>query len=110
MPSTRPIAVAFTKIGLRNRLSGMIGSCTLASVITKAVAATMSPAPHAQVASESHPNSLSPPKSVKKIRQVVAIDRKITPKMSIGFSAFLLGSFRATSAMMNAAMPTGMLM
>ncbi len=88
----------------------MIGSLTRDSVMTKAVAATIRPAPQAQVASESQPNSLSPPKSVKKIRQVVAIERKMTPKMSIGFSAFLLGSFSATRAMMNAAMPTGMLM
>ncbi len=109
-PRVRPIAVAFTNTGLRNRLSGMIGSSALASAMMKPVTAASSPTPHAHVAGELQPKSLSPPKSVKKIRHVVAADRKITPRMSIRFVAFLLGSVRANSAITNAAMPTGMLM
>ncbi len=62
------------------------------------------------MASESQPKSLSPPKSVKKMRHVVAAERKTMPRMSRGLVAFLFGSVRVNRAMTNAAMPTGMLM
>src|SRR6478609_7439991 len=48
--------------------------------------------------------------SVKKMRHVVAADRNTTPSQSMGFSAFLFGSFRANTATKKAAMPMGMLM
>ena len=109
-PRVNPMAVALTKIRLRNRLSGMMGSSARRSTITKAAADRTMPAPKAQVRGESQPSSFLPPKSVKKMRQVVAADSSTTPRMSIRFSAFLLGSVRVNQAMANAAMPMGMLM
>ncbi len=110
MPSTIPIAEALMKIGLRNRLSGMIGSSARASVMTKAAPARSIPAPHAQVAPEPQPKSSLPPKSVKKMRHVVVIDRNSTPSRSMRFVAFLVGSVSVNRAITNAAMPIGMLM
>ena len=109
-PRVKPMAVALTKIRLRNRLSGMIGSSARRSTMTKAAAATSRPAPKAQVRGESQPSSFLPPKSVKKIRQVVATESSSTPRMSIRFSAFLFGRVRVNQAMVKAAMPMGMLM
>ncbi|MNJ04497.1 hypothetical protein D3C73_1652910 [compost metagenome] len=68
------------------------------------------PAPNAHVRGESQPSSFLPPKSVKKMRQVVAAERNRTPRMSIFFSAFLFGRVKVNQAVMNAAMPMGMLM
>ncbi|OUD92217.1 hypothetical protein CMMCAS05_08235 [Clavibacter michiganensis subsp. michiganensis] len=55
MPSARPMAVAFTKTGFRKRLSGITGSSARDSVNTNSDAATTSPRPHAQVASDPQP-------------------------------------------------------
>src|SRR6478735_442715 len=103
MPIAMPIAVALMKIGLRNIDSGMIGSAARDSVKMNNPAAATRPAPHAQVAPESQPKSADPPKSVKKMRHVVAADRNTTPSQSMGFSAFLFGSFRANTATKKAA-------
>ncbi len=104
------MAVEFTKMRFLNRLNGMMGSSARRSTRTKAVAASTSPAPKAHVSGESQPSSFLPPKSVKKIRHVVAAESSSTPRMSIRFSAFLFGSVRVNQAMVNAAMPIGMLM
>src|SRR6478609_6990257 len=110
IPIAMPMAVALMKIGLRNIDSGMIGSAARDSVKMNSPAEATRPAPHAQVALESQPKSAEPPKSVKKMRHVVAAVRNSTPSQSMGFSARLFGSFSANTATKNAAMPTGMLM
>ena len=85
----------------------MIGSSARRSTMTNAAAASTSPAPNAHVSGESQPSSFLPPKSVKKIRHVVAAESSSTPRMSIRFSAFLFGRVRVNQAMVNAAMPIG---
>ncbi|MGW6659538.1 hypothetical protein [Rhodococcus sp. NPDC055024] len=109
-PRARPIAVAFTKTRLRNSSRGMIGSSARVSVITNATVASSIPRAHPHVCADRQPCALSPPKSAKKIRQVVAMERKSTPSTSMGLVAFLVGSFRAAHATINAAMPIGILM
>ena len=109
-PSVRPMAVALMKIGLRNSESGMIGSFARDSASTNRTTATTRPAPNSQVSGAPQPWFLSPPKSVKKMRQVVAAESSTTPARSMGFVAFLFGSVSANQAIANAAMPTGMLM
>jgi hypothetical protein len=81
------MAVEFTKIRFLNRPSGMMGSSARRSTATKAAAATTRPAPNAQVSGESQPSSFLPPKSVKKMRHVVAAESSRTPRISIRFSA-----------------------
>ena len=91
IPSTNPMAVEFRKIGFLNSESGMMGSAARASVTMNRAMDAISPAPQVQVVSEVQPPAL-PPKSVKKIRHVVATDRNTTPMRSIFCVAFLLGS------------------
>src|SRR4051812_45210879 len=55
MPRVKPMAVLLMKIGLRNRLSGMIGSSARRSASTKAQAASSRPAPKSQVTGEAQP-------------------------------------------------------
>lgn len=55
MPRVSPIAVALTKIGLRNSDSGMIGSFARDSTKTNSAAATSRPRPQPQVTIESQP-------------------------------------------------------
>ena len=95
-PSMSPMAVALTNTGLRKSPSGMMGSAARRSTTTNRTAATIRPAPHAHVETAPQPCAALPPKSVKKIRQVVADDRSTTPSTSTGCVAFLFGRVRVT--------------
>ena len=109
-PRVRPIAVALTNTGLRNRPRGMIGSSARVSFQTNSAVATTMPPAQAQVAAAPQPCSALPPNSVKKMRQVVATDSSSTPATSILRVARLCGRVRVNHAMAKAAMPMGMLM
>ena len=90
-PSVKPIAVALTKTRFLNSDSGMIGSSARASAITNSTTAASRPRPQPQVSMAPQPWFFDPPKSVKKIRQVVAIESSSTPRMSIFLVDFLFG-------------------
>ena len=79
IPSTKPMAVEFKKIGFLNSDSGMMGSSARDSVKMNSATEAIKPAPQVHVVREVHPSAL-PPKSVKKIKQVVAMERNTTPR------------------------------
>ena len=109
MPRKNPIAVATMKMRFVNRESGMMGSLALDSISTKTSPARSAPAPHIQVSIACQPWLSDPPKSVKKIRHVVVIERKMTPRTSIRFSGRCEGRRRKTTATSRARTPSGTL-
>ena len=76
-PTAMPRAVATTKVRLPNSVIGTIGSAARSSTATKAAAETTRVASSASACQEPQPSR--PPKSVNRIRDVVAADRVRMP-------------------------------
>lgn len=110
MLSMSLMVVVLMKIGLWNRFSGMIGFCMCDFVMMNVVVVIMRFVFYVYVVREFQLNLVLLLKLVKKIRQVVVIERKMMLKMLIGFLVFLLGSFSVMSVMMNVVILMGMLM
>jgi hypothetical protein len=71
-PTAAPSVVATTKVRLRNRVMGMIGSAARSSTATKTAAETTSAASSDSACQEPQPSR--PPKSVNRISDVVVAD------------------------------------
>ena len=77
-PTARPRDVATTKVRLRNSDIGMIGSAARSSTATKEAAETTKAASSESACHEPQPSR--PPKSVKKISEVVVADSARMPR------------------------------
>jgi hypothetical protein len=76
-PTAIPSAVATTKVRLPNSVIGMIGSAARSSTATKTTVETTRAASSDSACQEVQPSR--PPKSVKKIREVVVADSARMP-------------------------------
>src|SRR3712207_2106151 len=106
-PTAMPSAVATTKVGLPNRLSGTIGSTARRSTSTNATAATTNAAASARVSGSVQPSL--PPRSVNSTSDVVVADSATMPATSSGVVLRFRGRDSANQPMRKAPRPTGTL-